>query len=112
VLIVLLNISGINFYAIVIANIICYYLIAMRNISFLQKDFCLKINFKTFFVLPMISVSVMTFVIGIVTHMLKMAFTQSLVTLIAFGVGGIVYFALLIAIGGFEKKEVLQLFKN
>ena len=45
VLIVLLNISGINFYAIVIANIICYYLIAMRNVSFLQKDFCLKINF-------------------------------------------------------------------
>ena len=112
VLAVLLVIPGINFYAIVIANVLCYVFVAMKNISVLSRDFEFVINYKSYFFVPIISTFFMVCTSGICLLILQNLFNYKIVCLLAFLLGGIVYLVSMFCFGEFRKKDMLQILKN
>lgn len=104
-------VPNVNVYSLSIASVICYIFVAMYNISALQKDFSLKVNYYAFFVVPLLAGILMIGVSLLFKFMLVEVLPITGVYLLSLLIGGIVYISCLFLFKVFNKKELIQVFK-
>ncbi len=104
-------IPNVNVYTLPIASVICYMVVAMYNITALQKDFSLKVNFYSFFTAPILASILMVCVVFIFRAILLSLLPMGVCYLLSLVLGGGVYLISLILFRAFEKRELSHIFK-
>lgn len=104
--VVLCFVPKVNIYAISIANVVCFFIIATFNVSALQKSFNVKINYKSALIFPIISCVCMVVAVIEAKLIFVKIFSESLAAFISLFVGGAVYLCCLILFKVFGKSEL------
>ena len=107
----LIFVSSINIYSISIASVVCYGFVAIYNMGVLQKDFPLKVNYNTFFIVPFFAIILMLCACTLFKILFTTFLPLGLSYLFALFCGGCVYILFLFVFKAFEKREVAYLFK-
>jgi stage V sporulation protein B len=109
--ILLLN-TNVNFFAINIANVVCYIISAFINLYYFDKEFKIEISYRNLFVVPMASCAVMVcciwFLIGVIGSFLPAVISS----IIAFVIGGVIYCWLVISFKAVKIEELLLIKKK
>ncbi len=109
---ILLNLPEINIYATSISSSLCFVVITMINMSYLQKDFNIKINYYSLLFIPCLALVGMGISIVICKSLFASFLPMWIAIIASFVVGGGVYIACLLVFGVFEKLELAAILKK
>ena len=109
--ILLLN-TNVNFFAINIANVVCYIISAFINLYYFDKEFKIEISYRDLFVVPVVSCIVMACVIWIMMGLFSGLLSSVISSILAFIVGGIIYCWLVVGLKAVKMEELLLIKKK
>ena len=109
---ILLLLPGVNFYAINIANLICYITIAMDNMTCLQEDFDLKVSYYSYLFAPVFAAIIMVFVSVGAMWLCAKILPLGVAYFVGLLMGGGGYILSLLMLKTFTKNELKQIFKT
>ena len=103
---VLISVPEINVVGAVISTIACYFVAMVINLSILQKYTGIRMEWGNIFVKPISAALIMGLACYVIYFLISSVSTNMIATLLAIGVGGLVYLIMLMMMGS---KEVLEL---
>ncbi|WP_101772535.1 putative polysaccharide biosynthesis protein [Peptostreptococcus faecalis] len=102
----------INIIGSALGTVLSYMVAACIEFVYIKKALDLKLNIMQFFIKPLITVMIMFVCVRLSYAGLNMIVTGKITTLISVMIGGIVYVAVLLLIGGITKEEILAMPKG
>lgn len=108
----LTGIYSINVLGSALGTVTAYLVAALIEIVYIKKSMKIRFSPKEFFIKPLITVTTMFVVVKLSYNLLEGLIGGKISTLIAIGIGAVVYGLVLVFIGGIKKEEVLTMPKG